>query len=61
MLTDWKIHADKICKPRNNKRLLEVISGAFETNSIQAFYDVYSALTILSSLILQCLQPKVAD
>jgi len=39
-----KIYGDEVYKARYDELLLEVISGAFETNSIQAIYDAYSAL-----------------
>ncbi|GAC21104.1 CotH kinase family protein [Paraglaciecola arctica] len=39
-----KIYADEVYQARYNELLLEVISSAFETNSIQATYDQYSAL-----------------
>ncbi|WOI36341.1 CotH kinase family protein [Alteromonas sp. CI.11.F.A3] len=39
-----KLHADDVYKARYNDYLLEVIGDAFETNTIQATYDSYSAL-----------------
>ncbi len=39
-----KIYADEVYKARYDELLLEVISDAFETNTIQALYDQYSAL-----------------
>ena len=39
-----KIYADDVYKARYDELLSEVISGAFETNSIQAKYETYSAL-----------------
>jgi spore coat protein CotH len=39
-----KIFADEVYKTRYNDYLLEVIGDAFNTNSIQAVYDKYSAL-----------------
>jgi hypothetical protein len=39
-----KIYGDEVYKARYDELLLEVISAAFETNSIQATYDAYSAL-----------------
>ncbi|MBU3001973.1 CotH kinase family protein [Paraglaciecola arctica] len=39
-----KIYTDEIYKARYDELLLEVISSAFETNSILATYDQYSAL-----------------
>lgn len=39
-----KIYADDVYKARYDELLLEVVSDAFETNTIQALYDQYSAL-----------------
>lgn len=39
-----KLYADAVYKIRYNDYLLEAINGAFETNSMQATYDSYSAL-----------------
>ncbi|MGB0867011.1 MAG: CotH kinase family protein [Granulosicoccaceae bacterium] len=39
-----KIYADDVYKARYNELLQEVISGAFETSSVQASYDSYSTL-----------------
>lgn len=39
-----KLYADDVYKTRYNDYLLEAINGAFDTNSMQATYDDYSAL-----------------
>lgn len=39
-----KIYGDEVYKARYDELLVEVMSGAFATNSIQATYDAYSAL-----------------
>ena len=39
-----KLYADDVYKIRYNDYLLEAINGAFDTNSMQATYDDYSAL-----------------